>query len=87
MNSMPILDSTCAADRIAAAATGNSNAQTGQETSTILPRRDSMMTARTMPTVPSPVCQVSTSPSTRIPRTRPNSGEVEDKVEDRVGPR
>lgn len=87
MSSMPIFDKTCAKERMTAAPTGKAKAQRGQaDFSRKFPVARSII-ADIIPTVPTAICQVNSSPSHHTPNAAPNKGAVELNVVDSVGPR
>ncbi len=87
MLSKPILEKTCPTERTTAAPTGRASAQSGQVAAPRAGRRVSMTTAVIMPAVPKAVAQVRFSPNQSTPSAAANSGEVELRVLDSVGPR
>ena len=85
--SKPTFERTWPRERKNAAPIGRAKAHSGQSPALPPGRRVSNRMPAKMPTVPTAISQVTTSPSHSTPMAVPNSGAVEARVVDRVGPR
>ena len=84
---MPTFVSTCASARIAAAPIGRASAQRGQPDEIFPSFFASIMIANTITSVPIAIEKLRTSSRKIIPSPTANSGAVEVRVDERVGPR